>query len=196
MIRRRKGPAGQQPPKAWVAEPYQPDQVYYDPTTDPGPLRMALLWFKTKYPFVSCLLSGLFFLGIIAGYIWLIVFAFLQADGKTNWWRFLGAGLIVVPCLALITFLIYRKGRGIFWKTSHPMRRSGQRKSGRQKEFNSDDHSSPPLPDITDPAGFAQRLPKQRVQQRVRGMIKVGISRNKSQKRNEKTSQEPSSQDA
>ncbi len=182
MGKRGKGPAGRKPPKAWIAEPYQPGQIYYDPTTEPGPLRIGLLWFKAKYPNLSCLLFVLFFtlvfVSIIAGYIWLTVFAFLQSDNKTNGWLFLGITLISLPFVALLVLWFNKVYREAKSNKSLPLGPPGQRKSKRRKPA-IDDEQPPTLFDPDDPAGFAQALPYRR----VRGLPKLRKPRSKSQKK-------------
>jgi hypothetical protein len=182
MSKRRKGPAGQKPPKAWVAEPYRQGQIYYDPTRDPGPLRIGLLWFKAKYPNLSCLLVALFWmlfiLGMIAGYIWLTIFAFTLSDDKTNGWLYLGIALVCLPFVALLAlwfrYAYDEAARNRSLLSSQP----SPKKSQRRKRA-SDGEQPPTLFDPDDPAGFAQMLPYHR----VRGLPKMRKPRSKSQKK-------------
>jgi hypothetical protein len=180
MRKRYRGPAGPGPTKRWIAEPFQRGHLYYDPATNPGPLRIARLWFSAKHPNISCLLAGLFFLGIIAGYIWLTIVVFIQSGGDMNRWMVLGLTLVFWPFVALFALWLYKIARKVFSKPSLPLGPPEQKKSKRRKR-SSKEEQPPRLFDPADPAGFAQWLPTWR----IHDMPKLRAPR--SRKKKEKT---------
>lgn len=186
MGKRTQDPASRRGPKHKLAEPYQPGEVYYDPTQKHSWLGLASIWFGAKYPKTFCLIQVLLFLGVSLGWCFLFIFTLLWAATGSPLGTLLLAAWLLLTIIPLLVLGVRSKIRGVFGKRSLPLGSSVRRKQRQQPDTESME-PLPALPDpAADPAGFAQRLPKQR----VHGLPKLRAPRSRSHKKNEKT--EPS----